>query len=73
MTEFKNNREPRKPMKMGTYYDIVAGALYVFLAYFLYSKPPEGLDGDLVQIVLAVFAVYGLFRIGRGMYRVMKK
>lgn len=74
MSELRNNREPRKRLKFGgTYYDIVAGALYVFLAYFLYSKPPESLSPGVVQVVMVVFAIYGFFRVGRGIYRIMRK
>ena len=73
MTEFKSNREPRKRIKMGTYYDIVAGALYFVLAYFLYSNPPQGLSMDIVQIFTYVFGFYGVFRVGRGIYRITRK
>ncbi len=73
MSDQRNNGKPRKPLKMGTYYDIVAGALYVFLAYFLYASPPASLSADLVQVVMVVFAIYGLFRIGRGVYRITRK
>lgn len=73
MTEMRNNRPERKKLGMGTYYDIVAGALYVVLAYYISKNPPEGLGPGLVQGVLVIFALYGFFRIGRGIYRLLKK
>lgn len=73
MTDLQNNKESKKPMKMGIYYDIVAGLLYVFLAIYLYTSPPESIRADIIQIVMTVFAFYGIFRVGRGIYRVTRK
>lgn len=73
MAEFENKRPPRKTLQMGTYYDIVAGLLYVALAFYLYSSPPGGISADIIEVVMVVFGIYGLFRVGRGIYRVSKK
>lgn len=73
MATFENNREPRKPIKMSIYYDVVAGLLYVFLAYYLYTRPPGGISPKVIEIVRVIFGIYGFFRIGRGVYRLTKK
>lgn len=73
MEEFESKRPPRKKLEMGTYYDIIAGLLYVALAFYLYSSPPGGISSDVIEVVLVIFGIYGLFRIGRGVYRVSKK
>jgi hypothetical membrane protein len=67
------NRPERKPLKMGIYYDIIAGMLYIVLAFVLNKRPPEAVSADIIQIVMIVFALYGVFRIGRGVYRLRAK
>jgi len=69
----RNPREPRKPLNMGTFYHIVAGSIYLFAAFMLYTNSPEGWNEGLVHGVAIVAALYGVFRIGRGVMNILKK
>jgi hypothetical protein len=75
MSQGKDTRDrlrgelPKKSRKVSIYYDVIAGALYLCLAAILYTSPPKAVDGSIVEVVMIVFGLYGVFRIGRGIYR----
>ncbi len=73
MTGERRQREPRQHIGMSVYYDIVAGAIYLLLAAFLLASPPKGVNPDYIQIFMFVFGAYGIFRVGRGIFRLWKK
>jgi len=68
-----NSREPRKPIGMGTYYHIGAGVIYLFAAFMLYTRSPESWNNGVAQGVAIVAALYGAFRVGRGVMNILRK
>jgi hypothetical protein len=58
---------------MGTYYHIVAGSIYLFAAYMLYTNAPEKLAGGMADGIAIVAALYGLYRIVRGVMNIIRK
>ncbi len=68
-----NEPKPKKPFEMGTVYHIAAGAIYLFVAYMVYSNSPADWNEGLTHGIAAVAALYGLFRIGRGIMNIIKK
>lgn len=69
----QQENEPRKPFNMGTIYHIAAGSIYLFVAYMVFTNSPEDWNKGLVHGLSAVAALYGLFRIGRGVMNILRK
>ena len=69
----QQQREPRQPFKMGSAYHIIAGSLYLLMAFVAYFYAPDDWNEGMVHGVTAVAALYGLFRIGRGVMNILRK